>query len=98
MMQVPAADELNVRSASYLLAQSVVSCWRCKQPTAVYCLGLAAGHERHLEDQWTSVDTHALLFYVECLLPEVALVLQELSPQYSLDNSATANRDYWVNH
>jgi hypothetical protein len=98
MMQVQGADDVNVRSESCLLGLSVVPCWRCKQPTSVYCLGLAAGHERHLEDQWVSVETGALLFYVEYLNAEVALVVRELSPQYRLDYSTTINRDYWVNH
>jgi hypothetical protein len=92
------ADELNCRSAGYLLAQSVFACWRCLQPTSVFCLGLSPGYERRLEDNWESVSADALLFYVEYLPPDVALVLQELSPQYRLDNSTTTNRVYWVNH
>jgi hypothetical protein len=92
------AHELNFRSTGYLLAQSVFACWHCLRPTAVFCLGSSPGHERHLGDKWESVDMDVLLFYVEYLPPDVAMVLQELSPQYRPDNSATTKRNYWINH
>ena len=98
MTQSADADQWDFRSASYLLAQSVVLCWRCQQPTSVVCLGLSPGHERRLENMWESIHTGVLLFYVEHLLPDVAMVLQELSPQYRLDNSKTTGHYYWINH
>jgi hypothetical protein len=98
MIEVPDTEDLNVRSSSYLLAQAVVSCWRCKQPTSVFCLGLTAGHERRMEDQWASFETTSLLLYVEYLPSEIVLGLQELSPQYRPGNSTMSNGNYWINH
>ena len=88
----------NVRSAAYVLAQAVGTCWCCKQPTALYSLGLPPGHERQLDDEWVPVNAGALLFYVEYLPPEIVRVLQELALDYRSDHSRTTDSEYWLNH
>jgi hypothetical protein len=98
MMHAPLIEETNVRSAAYLLAQSVAVCGRCLQPTSAFSLGLLPGHERQVDGKWEPVDVGALLFYVDYLPPEVILVAQELSLHFRLDYSRPTATEYWINH
>ncbi|MFI4888974.1 MAG: hypothetical protein ACHQIL_00420 [Steroidobacterales bacterium] len=98
MTSATAEHWANVRSAVYLLAQSVGPCCRCKRPTALFSLGLSPGHERQLDDDWVPVNAFALLFFVEYLPPEVIRVLQELAPDYRPARSCATGSKYWLNH
>jgi hypothetical protein len=97
-MRAPVTEETNVRSAAYLLAQSVAACGRCQRPTSAFSLGLLPGHERQADEKWESVDTGVLLFYIDYLPPEVILVTQELAPHFRLAYSIPTAAEYWVNH
>ncbi len=98
VMRTPVTEETNIRSAAYLLVQSVAVCGRCLQPTSAFSLGLLPGYERLVDERWESVDAGVLLFYVDYLPPEVILVAQELSLHFWLDYSAPTATEYWVNH
>jgi hypothetical protein len=98
MMRAPVTEETNVRSAAYLLVQSVAVCGRCLQPTSAFSLGLLPGHERQVDGKWESVDAGVLLFYVDYLPPEVILVAQELSRHFRLDYSTPTGTEHWMNH
>jgi hypothetical protein len=97
-MSIPVAEETNVRSAAYFLAQSVAACGRCSQPSSAFSFGLLPGHQRQVDEGWESVDMGVLLFYIDYLSPEVISVAQELTPHYRLDYSPLTATEYWVNH
>lgn len=88
----------NVRSESYFIACSVVACERCSLATGVVCVGVTAGHQRLIDDEWITIGSAALLFQVEYLEAAVVPVLQELSPQFRIAAAGTGWGEYWLNH
>ena len=88
----------NVHSESYFVAYSVVACERCSLATGVVCVGVTAGHQRLIDDEWIAIDSPALLFQVEYLDSAVVLVLQQLSPKFCIAAAGTGWGEYWLNH
>jgi hypothetical protein len=98
MTQAGPTDGTNVRSAAYLVAHSVGACERCQRPTSLFSVGLLPGHERHLDNEWVTVNSPVLLFQVEHLATDVISVLSELSQHYRLTHSGPTDSECWLNH
>jgi hypothetical protein len=99
------ADDINVRSPYYYVAQTMTRCWRCGQATRVVALALPSGHETRESDsdtaassEWQPMDGQAMLFYVDGLNDPVRQRLGSLYPTYHLAANQATRHSYWSNH
>lgn len=98
------AVEINVRSSSYYLAETVEPCWKCGQPTRVFGIAVPAGCEFAEVDAfeevkiWRRTGEMAFLSYIEYIPESVQGRMGALTPHYRIDFSKTTNASYWMNH
>jgi len=88
----------DVRSLAYFIVHTVATCERCDQPTGLVGVGIAAGHECYIDDEWVRMAAGVWLFHVEWLLPAVADTLQDLAPQFRLGSRGDGPAECWLNH
>jgi hypothetical protein len=92
--------EVNIRSASFLVARRRGVCIRCREPTPLIAVALPHGHLT-LDpdtDRWQAATLNALVFYVGYLPDEVGGRLQQFSSSYRLAYSEETSDTYWANH
>jgi hypothetical protein len=99
----PPADDINVRSPYYYVAQTSTPCWHCGRATQVLAVALPAGHETRDSDsdassEWQPMGGHAILFYVGGLSDPVRQRLRSLHPRYRLAANQATHNAYWSNH
>jgi hypothetical protein len=97
------ADEINVRSPYYYVAQTMTRCWHCRRATEVVAVVLPSGHETRDSDtdasgEWQPMGGHAMLFYVDGLNDPVRQRLRRLNPRYRLAANQATQHAYWLNH
>ena len=100
--------EINLKSASYFIAQSVRNCWHCKRDSAVFGIVLPPGHEELAHDDddddemapayWSVNGLAAILFNVTQLPDKVQKHLRSLTGRYRSDFSKVRQHSYWMNH
>ena len=90
--------EMNVRGHPFFLAFTVGCCTGCGRQTALVAIGLPAGHERFDDGQWQRIDAPALLFELEALMPDIAVLLRECCPQFHAGIDVAGERYGWRNH
>ena len=94
-MQLPNA---NVRSSSYLIAETQVRCAHCGQPARVLAIGLPPNHESLTDGEWQTVDANAFIFYVGALTDAVSRLLLEHSAEFHRTCSTDPAESHWANH
>ena len=94
-MQLPNA---NIRSSSYLIAETQVQCAQCGRACRVLALGLSPGHEILVDDEWQNVDANAFIFHVTALPDPVSRLLFERSAAFHQTSSDDRSEAPWVNH
>jgi hypothetical protein len=97
------ADDINVRSSYYYVAQTSTLCWHCGRASQVLAVALPSGHETRDSDTdasggWQPMGGHAILFYVGGLSDSVQQRLCRLYPGYRLAANPAAQHAYWSNH
>jgi hypothetical protein len=112
MSEIPSLADANVRSQTYYIARTNVSCWHCGSSTGLLALAVPGGHETLDEDAqaanadggepasnaWQSANAIAILFYVGSLPEAVRSRLNRLSQSFHLAHSAATLSSYWANH
>jgi hypothetical protein len=94
-MQLPNA---NIRSSSYLIADTQVRCAQCSRPARVLALALPPNHETLTDGEWQKVDANAFIFYVGGLPDEVSRLLLERSAVFHQTCGADPEQSHWANH
>ena len=92
--------EINIRSASFLVARRRGVCIQCRDPIPLIAVALPHGHST-LDpdaDRWETVTLNAFAFYVAYLPVEVGSRLQQYSSSYRLAYSEETLDTYWANH
>jgi Domain of unknown function (DUF5710) len=103
-------DRVNVRSASYWIAQVPELCSKCGSPIHVFALIVPAGYEvldipedieedEDPDDFWESMSDTAILSGIEYISPTVQARITALSPHYKRAPQNNGDRRwYWTNH
>jgi hypothetical protein len=94
-MQLPDA---NVRSSSYLIAETQVQCPQCSRPARVLAIGLAPDHEMLVDGEWEKVDASAFIFYVGGLADAVSALLLERYAGFHQIRADDPSESFWANH
>jgi hypothetical protein len=94
-MQLPNA---NIRSSSYLIAETQVQCAQCGRPTRVIAIGLPPNHEALTDGEWQKVDANAFIFYVGGLPDAVSRLLAEHSAEFHRICGTDPAESHWANH
>jgi hypothetical protein len=94
-MQLPDA---NIRSSSYYIAETQWRCAQCRRFVRVLALGLAAGHETLVDDDWQKVDANAFIFHIAALPDAVSRLLLGRSAAFRQTSSNEAAESPWANH
>lgn len=101
---------INVRSATYYIAQVPERCWKCGQPIRAFAFILPAGYEVLLidedaeagetddEDFWQEMSDVAVLSYIEYISPSVQSRIMALAPHYRRGYTRGSQSWYWMNH
>jgi hypothetical protein len=99
---------INIRSATYYIAQVPETCWSCDYPTLVFGFFLPAGYQvlededrepdEPEEDFWQEMEDVGRLSYIEYLTPTVESRIRALAPHYKRGLSKTLGLWYWMNH
>jgi len=92
--------EINVRSASFLIAKRRGVCMRCSESMVLIAVALPRGHWMLEPDAevWEIAALDAFTFYVDYLPDKVGARLQQFSPSYKLAYSHETSDTYWANH
>jgi hypothetical protein len=93
-MQLPNA---NVRSSSYLIAETQVQCAQCGRAACVLAIGLPPYHESLTDGEWQAVDANAFIFYVGGLPDAVSRLLTQHSAEFHRTATDPAE-SHWANH
>jgi hypothetical protein len=94
-MQLPDA---NIRSSSYLIAETRARCSQCGRPCRVLALGLPPKHETLADGEWQKVDASAFIFYVASLPNAVSRFLLERSADFHQTCCDDPAESHWANH
>jgi hypothetical protein len=94
-MQLPNA---NIRSSSYLIAETQVQCAHCGRPARVLAIGLPPNHEALTDGEWQKVDGNAFIFYVGGLPDGVSRLLVEHSAEFHQTCGTDPGESHWANH
>jgi hypothetical protein len=94
-MQLPDA---NLRSSSYLIAETQVQCRQCSRAARVLAIGLPPNHESLTEGEWQTVDANAFIFYVGGLTDAVSRLLLERSAEFHRTSGTDPAESHWANH
>src|ERR1700722_3807337 len=94
-MQLPNA---NIRSSSYLIAETQVQCARCSGTARVLAIGLPPNHEALTDGEWQTVDANAFIFYVGGLPDAVSRLLVEHSAEFHRTRGTDPAESHWANH
>lgn len=99
----PTRSEVNFRCASYFIAESVRSCWRCGRDTRVFGFLLPHRHLMLLDNddgppEWESQESAAILYYITELPGNAQARIRALTRHYHRDFSKTIQSVYWMNH
>jgi hypothetical protein len=99
---------INVRSATYYIAQVPEPCWECQHPIPVFGFFLPKGYQVLMdedrepdepeEDFWEEMEDVGLLSYIEYLTPTVQSRILAIAPHYKRVWSKAAGLWYWMNH
>jgi hypothetical protein len=92
--------EINIRSASFLIAKRRGVCMRCSESMHLIAVALPRGHLMLEPDAeaWEITALNAFTFYVDYLPDKVGARLQQFSPSYKLGYSRETSDTYWANH
>lgn len=88
----------NIRSSSYLIAETEVQCAQCRRPVRVLALALPPNHEALTDGEWQKVDANAFVFYVGGLPDAVGRLLLERSADFRLTCGPDPAEFHWANH
>jgi hypothetical protein len=93
-------QEINIRSASFLIARRLGVCTRCGESISLIAVVLPPGHQTLDPDAdgWETAVLSAFAFYVDYLPDKVGRRLQLFSPSYRLAYSDETLDTYWANH
>jgi hypothetical protein len=94
-MQLPDA---NLRSSSYLTAETQVQCTQCSRPARVLAIALPPNHESLTDGEWQTVDANAFIFYVSGLSDAVSRLLAEHSAEFRRTSGTDPAESHWANH
>jgi hypothetical protein len=94
-MQLPNA---NIRSSSYLIAETQALCAQCSRPARVLALALPPNHEALTDGEWQKVDANAFILYIGELSDEVSRLLLERCPDFQQTCGADPAESHWANH
>jgi hypothetical protein len=94
-MQLPDA---NIRSSSYLIAETQVQCAKCSRAARVLAIGLPQNHESLTDGEWQTVEANAFIFYVGGLPDAVSRLLAEHSAEFHLTRVTDPAETHWANH
>jgi hypothetical protein len=94
-MQLPDA---NIRSSSYLIAESQARCAHCGRPCRVLALSLPPNHETLDDGEWQKVDANAFIFHVAGLPDAIRRHLLERAPDFHQTCGADPAESHWANH
>jgi hypothetical protein len=94
-MQLPNA---NIRSSSYLIAETEIQCTQCGRPARVLAIGLPPNHEALTDGEWQRVDANAFIFYVGGLPDAVSRLLVERSAEFHQTRDTDPGESHWSNH
>jgi hypothetical protein len=94
-MQLPNA---NIRSSSYLIAETQVQCAQCSRTARVLALALPPNHETLTDGEWQKVDANAFIFYVGGLPDAVSRPLLGRSTNFHQIGGADPAESHWANH
>jgi hypothetical protein len=90
--------DANIRSSSYLIAETQVKCERCNRPARVLAIGLPPNHESLTDGEWQTVDANAFIFYVGALSDSVSRVLAKHSAEFRRTCGTDPAESHWANH
>jgi hypothetical protein len=90
--------DANIRSSSYLIAETQARCAHCGRASRVLAVGLPPNHETLDEGEWQQVDANALIFNIASLPDAIARQLLERSPGFHQTGGADPAESHWVNH
>ncbi len=99
---LPREPDVNLRCASYFIAQSVRCCWHCGRDSRVFSFLLPRGHQT-LEDRdgsahWESQESEAIIYYITHIPESVQARMRSVTGHYRNDFSKTTQSFYWMNH
>ena len=94
-MQLPNA---NIRSSSYLIAETQMQCAQCGRAARVLAIGLPPNHESLTDGEWQTVEANAFIFYVGGLPDAVSQLLAEHSAEFHLTRGTDPAETHWANH
>ncbi|MGE8205851.1 DUF5710 domain-containing protein [Heyndrickxia sp. NPDC080065] len=90
-----------IRAKGYSLAETEMSCWKCKKQTLVYAIFLEEYEYCSTEElwYWEKVDIPSFVSYVDHLDYMAAAHIKSISKNsYYLDYSKHMNTKYYLNH
>jgi hypothetical protein len=94
-MQLPNA---NIRSSSYLIAETKVQCAQCSRHARVLAIVLPSSHESLTDGEWQTVDANAFIFYIGGLPDSVSRLLAEHSAEFHRSCGTGPAESHWANH
>ncbi len=94
-MQLPDA---NIRSSSYLVAETRSICARCRRPCRVLALVVPPNHEMLVEGEWQRVDANAFIFHIAALPDAISRHLFECCAQFHQVGGNGPAGSNWANH
>jgi hypothetical protein len=90
--------DANVRSSSYLIAETQMQCTQCSRAARVLAIGLPPNHEALTDGEWQTVDANAFIFYV-CGLPDaVSRMMGKHSAEFHRTCGTDPAESHWANH
>jgi hypothetical protein len=99
---LPQQSNINLRSASYFIAQSMRTCWHCDRDTHVFSFLLPRGHHARQDTDnsadWEPQDSEAIIYYVTQIPASAQAQMQSVTAYYRNDFSKTTQSFYWMNH
>jgi hypothetical protein len=90
--------DANIRSSSFLIAETQVLCARCGGPARVLAISLPPHHESLTDGEWQTVDANAFIFYVGGLPDAVGRLMAERSADFRRTCETGAVQSHWANH
>lgn len=94
-MQLP---DVNIRSSSYLIAETQARCPQCSRPCRVLALSMPPNHETLEDGEWQKVDASAFIFHIARLPDAVSRHLLERCAEFHQTSCADPAQSNWANH
>jgi hypothetical protein len=99
---LPPRPDINLRCASYFIAQSVRACWHCERDSRVFSFLLPRGHQTWQESDdsasWEPQDSEAIVYYITRIPATIQVQMRSITSRYRSDFSKTIHLFYWMNH